>query len=216
MSSNRWRLVIGGILILFGLLALVENLPGVQLGELIVAAVFVLAGLVFLYVLITDRRQWWAAIPGFTLLGIGLLIGLERLAPQMSDSFGGAIVVGAIAVSFLVVYLMNRQFWWAIIPAGTMLSITALIILEPFTREPVWAFFLGLAATFGVLSLVPVSEVKRMTWPLIPAVVLAVMGVIFMMGEMEWANYVMPVLLIAFGIFFVFRAMRPKASSEGK
>ncbi len=161
--------------------------------------------------LVSDRRQWWASFPGFTLFGIGALIGLEELAPRVTDQVGGAIVVGAIAISFLVVYLLNRQFWWAIIPAGTMLSITALILLEPFTREPVWAFFLGLAATFGALSLVRVGEGKRMWWPLIPAAVLALMGAIFLMGEAEWAGYVLPVVLIVFGVFFVFRAMRSQA-----
>jgi hypothetical protein len=47
--------------------------------------------------------------------------------------------------------------------------------------------FLGLAATFGALSLVPVRSSghaadhpsERMSWPLIPAAVLTVMGLIF-------------------------------------
>jgi len=120
-------------------------------------------------------------------------------------------VVGAIALSFLVVYLRNRQFWWAIIPAGTMLSIAALILLEPFFREPVWVFFFGLAITFGLLALVKVDGGKRMGWPLIPAAVLAVLGAIFIMGSVEWAGYLIPILLIAFGAFFVIRAMRVKA-----
>lgn len=211
MNSNRWRLVVGGVMILVGALALINSLPGIELGGLVWSAAFLLAGLIFLFVLVSDRRQWWASFPGFTLFGIGALMGLEELAPRATDQVGGAIVVGAIAVSFLVVYLLNRQFWWAIIPAGTMLSITVMILLEPITPEPVWAFFFGLAATFGVLSLVNVGEGKRMWWPLIPAAVLALMGVIFMMGDVEWAGYVLPVLLIAFGVFFVFRAMRPKA-----
>ncbi len=32
MNSNRWRLVVGGVLILVGVLALVNSLPGIELG----------------------------------------------------------------------------------------------------------------------------------------------------------------------------------------
>jgi len=211
MKSMHWRLVVWGVLILIGVLALLNSIPGIELGGLIWAAAFALAGLVFLIVLIIDRKQWWAAIPGFTLLSIGCLLGMEELAPRAANSFGGAIVVCGIGISFLVVYLLNHQFWWALIPAGTMLSIVALIVLEPYTREPVWAFFLGLAATFGVLSLVPMTDGKRMTWPLIPAAVLALMGAIFMISDIRWAGYILPVILIALGVFFVLRALRIKA-----
>jgi hypothetical protein len=170
-----------------------------------------LAGLAFLFVLISDKRQWWASFPGFTLLGIGVEIALGDLTPALSHFIGGVAVLGGICISFLVVYLLNRTFWWAIIPAGVMASIIALILIEPFSHEPVWIFFLGLAATFGVLSLVPTSAEKRMTWPLIPAAIMLIMGIAFMIGSVGWAAYFWPVILIALGAFFVFRAFMRKA-----
>jgi len=88
MSTNRWRLVLGVALILAGILALINSLPGIELDELIWAAAFFLAGLIFLLLLIFDRRQWWAPIPGFTLMGIGVLMGLEELAPSTASQWG--------------------------------------------------------------------------------------------------------------------------------
>jgi len=55
------------------------------------------------------------------------------------------------------------------------------------------------------------TDGKRMTWPLIPAAVLALMGAIFMISDIRWAGYILPVILIALGVFFVLRALRIKA-----
>jgi uncharacterized membrane protein HdeD (DUF308 family) len=87
------------------------------------------------------------------------------------------------------VFLRERTNWWALIPAGVMLTLSAIVA---FPRElqgtPTAAvLFLGLAATFGVLSVVPVRSpgqaaghtTARMRWPLIPAGILTVMGLIF-------------------------------------
>ncbi len=211
MNSMRWRIFVGGAFILFGVLALVSTLPGIHLGGLIWAGIFGVAGLAFLFVLISDKRQWWASFPGFTLLGIGLEIALAELAPRVANVAGGISVLGGICVSFLVVYLLNRTFWWALIPTGVMASIIALILVEPISPDPVWIFFLGLGATFGVLALVPTASGKRMSWPLIPAAVMLIMGIAFMIGNVSWAAYFWPAILIALGVFFVFRAFMRKA-----
>ncbi len=211
MNQMRWRLFVGGALILFGLLALLGSLPGIHLGGLIWAVIFGVAGLAFLFVLISDRRQWWASFPGFTLLGIGVEIALGEMTPSVSHLIGGIPVLGGICLSFLVVYLLNRAFWWALIPAGVMASIVAMLLIEPISKDPVWIFFLGLGATFGALALVPIAGGKRMTWPLIPAAVMLIMGVAFMIGSVSWAAFFWPAILIALGVFFVFRAFLRKA-----
>ena len=166
MNPTRWRILVGGLLILAGVIALVNTITGIDLGGFVWAVLFILGGLAFIYVMASDRSNWWAAIPGFTLLGIGALIGLEEIAPQASDQIGGALVLAGIGVSFLVVYFLNRNFWWAIIPMGVMFSLVALILLEPYMSKSVVIFFLGLAATFGVLALLPINNGKRTNWPL--------------------------------------------------
>lgn len=211
MNPMRWRLFAGGALILFGLIALLGSLPGVHIGGIIWAAVFGVAGLAFLFVLVSDKRQWWASFPGFVLLGIGVEIAIGDLTPALSHFAGGVSVLGGIFLAFLVVFLLNRTFWWALIPAGVMLSIILMILIEPISPDPVWIFFLGLGATFGALALVPTAGEKRMTWPLIPAAVMLIMGIAFMIGAVGWAAYIWPGILIALGVFFVLRAFMRKA-----
>ena len=211
MNPTRWRILVGGLLILTGVIGMVNAITGIDLGGFAWAVLFVLGGLAFIYVMASDRSKWWAAIPGFTLLGIGALIGLEEIAPRASDQIGGALVLAGIGVSFLVVYLLNRSFWWAIIPMGVMFSLVALILLEPYMSESAVIFFLGLAATFGVLALMPINNGKRTNWPLFPAGGLLLVALIVGIGANDWAGYIMPVVVIGIGLFLVMRAMRAKA-----
>jgi len=212
MNPMRWRLLVGGLLVLAGVFALINAITGLSLGGLVWAVLFILGGSAFVFVMASDRKNWWAAIPGFTLLGIGVLIGSAELFPRFTDKFGGAFVLAGIGIGFLVVYLLNTSFWWAIIPMGVMLSLVALILLEPFVSTgAVVIFFLGLAATFGVLALLPIDNGKRTSWPLFPAGALVLIGLIVGMGAYNWSGFIMPVIIILVGGYLVYRAIRSKA-----
>jgi hypothetical protein len=207
----RWRLLVGSLLILAGILALVDAITGLNLGDLVWAVLFIFGGLAFISVLTADRKNWWAAIPGFTLIGIGAEIGIDNLFPVFTEAAGGAFVLGGIGLAFLVVYLLDRSFWWAIIPMGVMFSLVALILLEPYLPGSEVIFFLGLAATFGVLALLPIDNGKRTFWPVIPAGVLLVIGLIVGIGSYNWTGFLMPVVIIAVGVYLLVRAMRAQA-----
>ncbi|MHB8943939.1 MAG: hypothetical protein ACYC6E_08750 [Bellilinea sp.] len=211
MNPMRWRILVGGLLILAGVFAMINTVTGIDLGGFVWAALFVLGGLAFISVMASNRSHWWAAIPGFTLLGIGALIGLEQIAPRVAEQIGGALVLAGIGVSFLAVYLLNRSFWWAIIPMGVMFSLLALILLEPYLSEPAILFFLGLAATFGVLALLPIDNGKRTIWPVYPAGGLLLVALIVRMGAYDWAGYIMPIVVIGIGLFLVLRSLRAHA-----
>ncbi|GAP12102.1 hypothetical protein BECAL_03304 [Bellilinea caldifistulae] len=209
MSRWNWRILAGGGLILMGVIALLDAVFQVELSGLLWSFLFLLGGAAFLAVLANDRNQWWAAIPGFTLLGIGALIGLSRLAPAATDQIGGAIVLGGIGLSFIVVYILNRNFWWAIIPAGVMASLVVMLVLEPVFGESIaWIFLLGLAATFGLVYLLPTPGGERMEWALWPAGVMVVISLIVMGVSVEWAAYAIPALMILAGIVLFVRALR--------
>ncbi len=92
------------------------------------------------------------------------LIGLgDRL-----DALGGALFLAAIGLSFWVIYALRREFWWAIIPAGTLVDIgrDGGIAEMGGGGRPWGFFFLGLAATFVLVYLLPNPE-GRMKWALI-------------------------------------------------
>jgi hypothetical protein len=208
---TRWlnsRIFWGALLILGGVLFLLQNLFGFEYGGLFWVLVFGLAGLFFLSVFFSNRANWWTIIPGFTLLGVGLSIGLNALVPSLGEVLSGPIVLGSIGISFLVIYLLNRDFWWTIIPCGVLLTLAIVISLEDLLGDMgfVSIFFLGLAATFALVAMVPTPEGK-MQWPWIPAIVLALMGVIFGAFSGAFVAYLLPIVLIVGGGLLIYRTL---------
>lgn len=206
------RLFWGVVLIVGGVLFLLQNLFNIQLGALFWSILFVLGGLFFLSVYWTERSNWWAIIPGFVLIGIGLTIGLGGLFPAAADILGGTIILGSLGLSFLVIYLLNRDFWWTLIPAGVLLTLAVVISLESVLTDFgfVSLFFLGIALTFAVVALLPTTQGK-MTWAWIPAAILGLLGIIFGVFSGVFIGtfmaYVTPLILILGGGFLLYRAL---------
>lgn len=200
-------LIAAGVLFLLQNVGLIPNLAGVFWG-----ALFALGGLAFLSVLFTNRSAWWAAIPGIILLDLGALIVFSELFPALGDRAGGSFFLAGIGLAFIVVYLLQPQMWWAIIPAGTMLTLAVVAGIDSVTPgiETGGVFFLGLGATFALLALVGAPP-RRLNWAWIPAGVLLVMGILLTFSAGESFKYLWPVVLILVGGFLLFRAfIRPR------
>jgi hypothetical protein len=205
----RWlgsRILWGSLLILAGLMFLLQNLGVFRFGDLFWGVLFILGGGAFLTIFLQDRAQWWAIIPGFTLLGIGVIIGLTVLAPGFMAIIGGSIVLGSIGLAFLIIFLLDREKWWALIPAGTMLTLTVVAAISQAVpgMETGGVFFLGLGLTFGVVALLPTSA-GRMSWAWIPAGILALMGLLLMAAAGSLIGYLWPLVIIAAGGFLILR-----------
>lgn len=208
---TRWlesRVLWGALLILGGVMFLLQNLGIITFGDLFWAVLLGLAGVFFLSLFLQNRANWWALIPGFTLLSIAILITLSRLAPQLSDVFGGSIVLGGIGTSFLVIYLFDRRNWWAIIPAGVMLTLATITVLgEVATGIEVGGFlFLGLGLTFALVALLPTPQ-GQMRWAWIPAGILILMGLFIAAAAGELLGYVWPLALILVGGYLILRTL---------
>jgi hypothetical protein len=209
MKSSQFRVIIGVMLLLMGAVALLQNFHVFQfsgsLWGIFWAVVFMAGGAAFLTVLITNRQNWWAVIPGLTLVGLGAIIAISTLFPDFPGNITGAIFLTAIGAAFWVIYFMMPDNWWAIIPGGTLVTLAAVTIASDYNGEfSGGLFFIGLGITFGLLALIPSTKMK---WPWIPAGILTVMGLIIafssLAGELIW-----PVALILLGGFFIFRAIR--------
>ena len=199
----------GILLILAGVLFLLENLGIIQLAGLFWAILLTLASLFFLFVYINDRTNWWGLIPGFTLLGVAALLFLDYFSPQLADALGGSLVLGGVGIAFLAVYLADRRNWWAIIPMGVMLTLTAVTALDQLgVVASGGIFFLGLGLTFILVALLP-SPAGRMTWAWIPAVALLVMGFLLTASASNLIVYIFPLALIVGGGYLFYRALRP-------
>jgi hypothetical protein len=120
------------------------------------------------------------------------------------------VVLGGIGLSFWVVYILSPQNWWAIIPAGTMVTLAA-ITAVPESSGPISGglLFLGLAVTFGLLGILPTGD-RRMSWPWIPAAALLVIGIMISISAAHWLNFAWGAVLILAGVYLVTRTMLHK------
>jgi hypothetical protein len=211
MEKQAVRIIFSISLIALGVVILLDNLNllpfDLNSATIFWAAAFAVGGLAFLAAFFSNPREvWWAAIPGFTLLGLAGVIGM----PKMWDDLSGGLFLGMIGLSFLVIYLIRRDFWWAVIPGGVLATLAVVALTSSSIDEGTASgglFFLGLAATFLVVYFLPTPE-GRMQWALWPAGILGLIGMIVLAGAGGVASYIFPLFLVGVGGFMIFRAMR--------
>ena len=176
------------------------------------------AGAVFHYVFLTGiHSRWWAAIPGFTLLGLAATVFYDRFAPPIFADLGGAVFLGAIGAGFLAIFFTNRDQWWAIIPGGALLSVAGVVVVSNSGLDflnPASVLFIGLGLTFGLLGLMSTYLDTNLRWAYIPAAVMLIMGVVIFtpfVGALAW---LWPLALIGVGAWLVLR--RPQEETAGR
>jgi hypothetical protein len=210
-SSLFFPIVGGLLLVALGVLLFLNNLNVINLDwSLLVGPVFALGGLVFLFVFFFDRKNWWALIPAFTLIGLGVINLLDTLKVPLAETLSEAILFFAIGLSFWLIYIINSSNWWAIIPGGVLWSLAAGTLLPEETWLSRGVFFLGLGLTFLLVYLLPKAE-GRMKWTLYPAAALFLVGLLASIGASNWIKFIWPVTLLAAGIVLLFSAIRKKS-----
>jgi hypothetical protein len=208
MNRSNNYVPLGLLLVVAGMLFLAQNFGIFNFAwDLVFALLFAGGGVAFLAVFASGRANWWAVIPGFVLLGLASVMVISRVAPGLEE-VGGALFLGSIALSFWVVYLVERENWWAVIPAGVLSTLSFITLLSQFglDMELGGIFFLGLAATFALVYFLPNPQ-GPMRWAAIPAVVLGVMGFLLLIAMSQLINWLWPLALIAGGGFLVLRAV---------
>jgi hypothetical protein len=212
MRRLESRILWGVLLMAAGILFLLDSLGIMAVGTILWPVLIAIASLAFLSIFVTaPRANWWAAIPGFVLLGLTGTIALDQLAPEGAGDWGGALFLGGIALAFWVIYLVNPDNWWAVIPGGTLLTLALIAGLSSRLEgvEMGGVFFFGLGLTFALLALLPTRE-GRLTWAIIPAIVLLIMGALITAAAAQIINYVWPVALVLGGLYLLYRVFRPR------
>ena len=196
-------LVLGGILALLDTLGVISNAGGIFWG-----LIWGAAGLVFLYMLINNRENWWAAFPAFTLLGLAA----QSFLPASLSDFDGLVFFAGIAAGFWWVYFTDKNVhWWAIIPGGVLLTLGIVSAFEDASgMDTGGLFFLGLGLTFILVALLPGG--KNRSWALIPGTILLAFGAIIGTTMGNLTDYIWPAVLILLGGFFVLRFFRNPSS----
>jgi hypothetical protein len=158
-----------------------------------------------------DRGQWWFGLAAFVLAGLAVASGLALFFPQLGGALGGFIFLGAIGAGFLIAYRRNPGNWWALIPAGVMISLALISVVDDLPIELPFEsgslLFFGMGLTFLALSQLRVGE-ERLTWAVYPAIPLLVLGFFVGFGEAASWNYIWPSLIILLGVYFLVDAVR--------
>jgi hypothetical protein len=203
---NR-KFLIGIFFLLVGIATLFSSLGYFEFSDLFWPGLIAGGGLIFLYFFAVSRSNWWAAIPGCVLLSIGFTAALPFVAPGLEARLGGPVVLAGISLGFWLVYLRIPSNWWAIIPAGVMLTLASVTLLNSENGlEIAGVFFIGLGLTFALVALLP-GGALRMAWPWIPAGIMLLMGFLFISSASNLATYVLPTAMIVGGLVLMVRAI---------
>lgn len=176
------------------------------LGAIFMAAV----ALPFWVAFFLDKNNWWAIIPAGVISTITLIILLS--ATRMDGDLIGGIFMLGLGLVFIVIYLLNREHWWALIPGGVIATIgfTALtsgLSLSPALsdRIPPAVFFGGLSLTFAVLWFF--REKHDTGWGRYPAIPLAFLALIYLIAGTDFDVF-WPLIMIGGGIYILLRTQK--------
>ena len=95
MKRLESRVLWGVLLIAGGVLFLLDSLGVIAVGAVVWPFLLGTASVAFLVVFLTaPQTNWWAAIPGFVLLGLMGTALFDQLAPAAAEVWGGSNSVG--------------------------------------------------------------------------------------------------------------------------
>ena len=210
-SQNRKQaLVWGSLLIFFGVVGLMEVY--IDLTLWVWVAILVAAGLAVFGVYLTDRSQWGLLIPAYVMWAVAGLVALITLN-VLQDEAIAAYVLTAIALPFLVVYIRNREQWWALIPAYVLLAVGLMVLLLESgilsdLLVPAYVMF-----SIAIPFLVVYARNRQQWWALIPSGILSIIGIAFLIAEAA-VQFIFPAILIVVGIVILVRVFTRKELPE--
>lgn len=214
MKRNNANIALGVLLLTIGVVLLAQNFGLFRPWENAVwMLLFLAGGIGFLGMFARMPANWWAPIPGFVLLSLGLLIGMDDWVPQFVERWGGPLFLGGMSLGFWTVYMARRAFWWAIIPAGVLLTLAVVAGLEPVASDVFagFVFFMGIALTFALVYLAPPAPTSR-RWAIFPAAGALLIGVLTIVTVPSVFNLLWPIAIIVGGLYLVYHALQPAAT----
>ncbi|MGD0877440.1 MAG: hypothetical protein ABSA01_04745 [Anaerolineales bacterium] len=201
MKRLDTRILVGAVLILAGMLILLDQ-TGILKGAaaLVWAGILTIGAAICLFWFFSDRTEWWAAIPGFSLAGLAA----STLLPNRTG-WDGVAFLGGIGLGFWAVYFSGRTRWWAMIPGGVLVSLGVTAVMsEAYSAVNSGGVFLaGLGLTFVLVALL-----AKMKWAYIPAAVLLLLGILIGMPFVGVMEYFWIGVMLAAGVILVISAVR--------
>ena len=204
-KKNWWALVAGYFFLLIASVILFTEVMG--MGDEFIAIVLMPGfALPFLYVYLKNKTRWWALIPAYVFLLIGLLITSDEVLGLSDKVIGPGVLIG-IGLPFLYVYFRNRDNWWALIPSYVLLAIGFMVGLLEYNllRDLAIPSFIMLVVAFPFFFVYILDREK--SWALIPGGITALIGSGFLFGT-DFGKYFTPLLMVLGGIWLLVRVIR--------
>ncbi len=231
MNQKNLNTTFWGLLLLaIGIVGLLYNFGALDQYKLmttyIIAGLLAVAGLAFLIIIVFQQERWLYAIPGTSFLALGSVVYLTTL-DTIDPIWLGALFLAGIAAGFLILFLSNRrEHWWALLQAGTIVTIgvAGLLVIEfiqPDTNALTEALlgaslFGGFSLSFLLLYLFA-GDFRRFLWALIMAGALAVFAVSLVgasYGEDNMIVRLWPVVLIVLGMAVLARLFTGRPTTD--
>jgi hypothetical protein len=207
-------MVWGGLLILFGVMALAQTFTDIS--AWVWAVVLGISGLVVFAVYLSDRASKALLIPVYVLWVVAIFLVLLTL-DILQDAFVATFVLTAVAIPFIVAFLLDRSRWAFLIPAYVLLVIGLMVpLLESGILTDI------LIPAYVMISIaIPFFAVylwnRQNWWALIPAGILLIIGFAFLLAEAA-VELIIPTVLILVGIGILLRQFlrrEPEAEEAG-
>ena len=140
-------------------------------------------------------------VGGLVLVAIGLIIVVSRLIPGT-----GQYVLLAVGITCLIAFLYTREYGYAV-AAGITGGFGVGVILSSYATDPSdgVVFMLSVAGGFLAVWILGffAEPPERNPWPLIPAAILAAIGISIMTdtpGLIDWIIVAIAVILVLAGL----------------
>ncbi|MBN2353839.1 MAG: hypothetical protein JXD23_14795 [Spirochaetales bacterium] len=201
---------VGIVLVLCGIFFLLMNFRIIpesgDLNNRVLGVLLFITGIVFTFFQGGGGGLFWFLIPAgvsFTVGIITLIVGIDQLFSIVNLGF---FCLG-LAVTFLLIFLLRKTAWWALLPAGALAGICAWIMLalvQPAIgfHPPALIFFVGLSFLSVYFFSVQKHKMRFALFTgliIVTAAMLYYFIVIFYVFTLFWA-----ILLVAAGIVFPF------------
>jgi hypothetical protein len=225
-SNNKlffWRTgFVGAALILSGIFFLLTNFsvipPVGQATDRVIGILFFVTGIIFAFFQGRGGGLFWFIIPAgvaFTFGSFTLVLGISKIF-----SFTAASMLGiGLGTTFLIVFLLQKAQWWALLPTGGLYGISLWIIMSSVQTQigfhPVF-LLLCIGISFLCIYFFSVQRIK-MRFALYTGIIIILCAVIyyflifFIEYKLFWA-----IFLIILGIFIpvLFFIINKKSENE--
>jgi hypothetical protein len=188
-------------MILFGGLSLLEMYTALTAWTWVAA--LAAAGLAVFLIYLSDRSDWGVLVPAYVLWAVAGLVALIEL-DVLKDNWVALYALTAIALPFVAGFLRDRKQWGLLIPAYVMLAVGLMVglqgagVLDDLLVAGYVMF--AIALPFFVVYV----RNRGNWWALIPAGIMTVIGLSFLIAEAA-AQYVVPILVILLGVWILAR-----------